>query len=335
MDVTIDDVARAAGVSTSTVSRALSGTGRISSETRSRVIRVAVELNYRHASALSEGRPRGVWTLAVVAPTVGSPFTPEILRGVTQAADAGGHLVVVTDSGSDQERAWASMAGLRRKKVGGIIIVESHCDSEQLRALTRGIPTVIFDRTYGLDAASTIAADQYGGARLATRHLIELGHTAITHLRGPEHQPVAAKRAEGYCATMLEAGLEPHVVPAGWLEDDGYRATMRLLADEDDRPMPTAIFAASDPCAIGTLAALDEQGISVPGQVSVVGFDDLQISAYTHPRLTTVRQPGVRLGAAAASILIRQFDAGTMLSPVHEVIPVDLIVRGSTAPRGA
>ena len=328
METTILDVARAVGVSQTTVSRALSGTGRVSEQTRRAIIRAAVDLNYRHVRAEDRAAALPGQTIAVIVPDLGNPFLPEILKGITQAADAGGHLVVVSGSGRNRARGWSNLAGVRRKGVSGAVIVESTITGEQLQAATSGIPVVIFDRDYSLPGASMIRADQHGGAVQATEHLLHLGHTEIVHLRGPLDQPVATARAAGYEQRIVTAGLEPRVVNSDWSEQAGYESTLALLAE--GRPF-TAVFAASDPNAYGVLAALDEHHVVVPDDVSVVGFDDLQMSSFTHPRLTTIRQDGIRLGAAAAMILLRQWEQGRIV-PVQETIPVDLIVRSSTAP---
>jgi len=328
---TIHTVAHAVGVSVTTVSRALNNTGRVSPATRKEIIRVAAELGYRAGDTFAPVQP-GQRALAIILPDMHNPFIPDILKGARQATDSAGYLLLMADVGRDERRGWSNLTGLRRKRVSGVVVVASAIHGRRLQAATEGIPVVCFDQDFGLPGASTIQADQRGGAQSATEHLWMLGHRDILHLAGPDDEPVAIARRQGFLEVLEKHGADTtdRVIPAGWTEDDGYHATSELL----QRGVRfTALLASSDSCAIGALSALDEQGVRVPDEVSVIGFDDIQLTNYTHPRLTTVRQDGVRLGAAAVSTILRQVESGFFAAPTHEVLPTELIVRDSTSRR--
>ncbi len=332
MRTTIHEVARAAGVSIATVSRALNGTGRIAKATRSRVLRAAQDLGYQPNDLARSLLAKSTQTIAVIVPDITNPFFPELIKGIEQVACARGHLVLLSDSADDQIRLWQDLAALRRKQVDGIIFAGARLSPDRIAAVTAGLPVVTVDRETQLATASVVQSDHRAGARLATEHLISLGHHRIAHLAGPDGLTVTAARLAGYRQALAAAGIPEEddlVVPGGFLEEDGFRAARELLARGTGC---TAVFAANDLSAIGALAAVEEAGLRVPADISVIGFDDIHLAGYIRPRLSTVRQDVVRLGARAAEVLIDHLLAEGPSRLVQETIAVDLVVRESTGP---
>lgn len=331
MATTIHDVARAAGVSISTVSRALNGGGRISRRTRQQVIEIAGALGYHPNDLARSLLAKSTQTIAILVPDITNPFFPELVMGIETLAGERGHLVLLCNSAHDEAKAWNDLAALRRKQVDGIILVGAGLSPERLAAVTSGVPVVTVDREVPLAAASVVQSDHRGGARLGTEHLLAAGHRRIAHVAGTPGLTVTAARRRGYQDALSSAGVpvDPEIIVHGdFLEKGGYAATRELLRRGVDF---TAIFAANDLTAIGALAALEEHHRAVPADVSVVGFDDIQLASYIRPRLTTVRQEVFRLGTRAAEILIDRLGTAGAGAPVQETLPVSLVVRESTA----
>lgn len=332
MATTIHEVARAAGVSISTVSRALNGGGRVSRATRQRVAGIADDLGYQPNDLARSLLAKTTQVIALVLPDITNPFFPELVRGIETVAGGHGHLVLLCDSADDEAKTWKDLAALRRKQVDGIILAGARLSAARLAAVTAGVPVVTVDREVALADASVVQGDHRGGARAATEHLLALGHRRIAHISGPSGLSVAAARRAGYQEALAAAGApidERLVVEGDFLEQGGYSAVHALTRAGAEF---TAVFGANDLTAMGAIAALEEHGRSVPGDVSVVGFDDIHLASYIRPRLTTVRQDIRRLGTRAAEILIDRLGSGDGQPPIQETLPVRLVVRESTAP---
>lgn len=334
MQITIRHVAKAAGVSITTVSRAINGTGRISNTTRRRVLQYAQDLGYQPNELARSLVGKSTQTIAVIVPDITNPFFPELIKGIETVAGAREYLVLLCDSADDPIKAWTDLAALRRKQVDGIILAGVRLDGNRLAAVTSGLPVVTVDREVQLPGASVVQSDHRKGAAMATQHLLDLGHRRVAHITGTPGLDVAEARRAGYAEVLELAGVgldEALVMPGGFLEEDGYQAANELIRRNVDF---TAVFAANDLSAIGALAAFEEQGLRVPSDVSVVGFDDIHLASYIRPRLTTVRQHICQLGARATEILIDQLWNDDPAEARHETLPVDLVVRDSTAPPG-
>ncbi|HEY3503822.1 MAG TPA: LacI family DNA-binding transcriptional regulator [Actinocatenispora sp.] len=326
--MTIREVAQAAGVSIATVSRALNGESRVSAATRARVTAAAERLGYlpnELARSLHAGSTR---TIGLVVPDLTNPFFPELVQAAVALADERGHLVLLCPTADDRDTAYRTAVALRRKQVDGVILIGDRIGGARLAEVLRGLPVVTVDREAHVPGADVILSAHREGGRLAVRHLVECGHRHIAHLAGPDTLRVSRDRLAGYSDALAEAGL-PEVVLAGdgLDEADGYRLTGELLARH---PECTAVFAANDMMAVGALSALRAKGFDVPGDISVVGFDDIHLAGYLRPTLTTVRQDTALLGRRAAAALLDRI--GTDAPPIREVVPVELFVRESTAP---
>ena len=319
--VTSIDVARRAGVSQSTVSLVLSGKGRgrISARTEEAVRRAADELGYRTnvaARALRTGAARAV---GLVVPDVTHPFFGGVLRGAQEVAWREGYAVVLADAGNDRQWELASLAALRALTVDGYLFFEVEPPStEAVRAVSVETRSETFP---------VVRLDAGGGTRAAVQHLLELGHTRIGHVASEVETDTFAMRLEAF--DELVGPTDLRVVSAFTL--DAARDAVAPLLDRADRP--TALFADDDILAAGVYIAARERGLSVPGDLSVVGFDDLSLARLLEPPLTTVRADAQALGAAAFEALLVLL-RGEEPEP-ERVVPVELVVRGSTAPPAA
>jgi LacI family transcriptional regulator len=336
MPVTIKDVARESGVNVSTVSRALNGEYGVHAETREMVAAVARRLGYRPnrvARGLVTGRSQ---TLALVVSDIRNHFFAEVARGAEDAANRAGLDLLLCNSDLDPEKQMRYLQSLQEKRVDGILInsvsVLSRSQQEQIARM--GIPLVLLNRAAPRSVFSTCRSDNAGGGRLAGEYLARLGHRHIAHLTGPRHHGNMTDRLKGF-ARALAAG--PHAIAPVVLHgknniNGGYEMTRQLLASH---PEVTAIFAASDTMAFGAIRALGEAGLRVPGDISVIGFDDIELTGIVNPPLTTIHQPKYELGEAAVEILLRQAGGKGPRTPEHRVFDVHLIERQSCVARPA
>ena len=325
--VTLEMVAQASGVSPSTVSRILNGTAIVSDDKRAAVDAAIAELGFVPnpiARGLAGGRTMSV---GVVTQTIDSPFYGVALRGVEETLDQAGYSALFVSGHWDAETEKRCIETLRVRRVDGLIILNARLGNTTLKTLAKTLPTVITGRTLKAPDLYALDFDNFEGARLATHHLLALGHRNIVHIAGdPEHLD-AIERLRGYRAALEAAGLPYRselVLPGMYFEDSGRMAVERLLGS---RVPFSAIFAANDQMAFGAAVALHAHGLRVPDDVSLVGFDDLASSAYVVPPLTTVHQAGLELGRVAASSLLALL-AGQ--APGQQLPPPRLIVRGST-----
>ncbi|TQM16029.1 LacI family DNA-binding transcriptional regulator [Pseudonocardia kunmingensis] len=321
------DVAARAGVSYQTVSRVINDQPGVRGSTRERVLAAMRELGYRPslaARSLASGRSHTIGIVATGSDLHGPVRT---LRGVDEAArDAGYSVSTETLSRFDRASALAAGERLTAQGVEGIVAIDPEVDAAAaLRELQAGGPLVVLRG--GLDdLAAGVGFDGAAGARSAVRHLLDLGHPTVRHLAGPLRWAAARSRADGWRAALEAAGAPVHEPLQGdWSARSGYEAGHVLAAD----PGVSAVFAANDQMAIGLLRALHEAGRAVPGDVSVVGFDDVPEAAYLIPPLTTLRQDFADEGRRAVGMLLAQIEgAGTEPVPVR-MLP-DLVVRSST-----
>lgn len=321
------DVARTAGVSAQTVSRALRGSPNVNPETSRRVRAAVQQLGYQFnnaARSLSSGRSH---TIGLVLLRSGGYYSRSaVTAGVEAAADEARYAVTIaTISALDTGLMERSLSKLADQGVDGIVIaVPLISVTQRMEDITRNIPTVTLDgsRTAG---ARVLGIDQREAGRVATQHLLDLGHRQVWHVSGPDEWIEARRRREGWQECLAAAGIQaPPPLEGDWSPDSGHRQGQILAMIPD----VTAVFAASDEMAFGVIRALRERGRSVPDDVSIVSVDDIALAAYCSPPLTTVRQDFYRYGAAAVALLLGGADAGVEES----VASASLSVRGSTAP---
>ena len=335
MRATIYDVAREAGVSISTVSRVLNGTSPVKEAKRQLVLEAAGALGYVPNPAALSLLNKRTGGLGVVLPFVSGEFFSELLNALDTTAQALGYYLIISTSHSRAEEFQRTIDALDRR-IDGLIVMAPELDAEGTASLLTSDTPVVFvnTQTEGLDA-DAINFDNFAGGRMVTEHLLALGHRRIALAAGPERTWDARERRRGYRSAMIEAGLDPDAleVDGGFAREDGYAAAQALL---ERTPRPTAIVAANDYCAFGAMSALHDAGVSVPDEVSVCGFDGLTSGQYFVPSLTTARVPLGEVGSRAVRQLAARLDAGTADAPPHvEVVPVELVVRGSTRVREA
>ncbi|MFE3827054.1 LacI family DNA-binding transcriptional regulator [Streptomyces sp. NPDC059092] len=323
------DVARRAGVSSQTVSRVSNGHPGVVDATRQEVLAAMKELGYRPnsaARALKSGEFRTIGIILFTLSTTGNVRTLEAIA--TSAAQQGYATTLLPVAMPTQDQVRGAFTRLGELAVDAIIVImEVHLLDAATVTLPPNVGVVVADSNAG-DRYSVVDTDQAGGAREAVSHLLGLGHTTVWHLAGPEESFAAQRRADAWRATLSEAGRPvPPPLRGDWSAESGYRAGLLLAAE----PECTAVFAANDQMALGLLRALHESGRAVPGQVSVVGFDDIPDSGSYMPPLTTVHQDFAEVGRRCVEGALRQINTheeerGTTL------VPTRMVIRGSTAP---
>jgi LacI family transcriptional regulator len=304
-EVTIEMVAKAAGVSLSTVSRILNGTAGVRDAKRAAVDAAIAELGFvpnPMARGLAGGRTMSV---GVVTQSIDSPFYGAALRGIEEALDpAGYHSVFVSGHWNAATEA-RCINMLRSRRVDGIIVLTGRLSDAALKACARKLPVVATGRMLEAPGLYTLNFNNFEGARLATQHLIDLGHKRIAFISGEDEHPDATERLRGYRAALKEADLKfdpALVVPGAYHEVSGMLAVEALLAS---RKQFTAIFAANDQMAVGAALGLYKRSLRIPDDVSLVGFDDMPTSQFSLPPLTTVHQPNYELGKLAAEAMLQ------------------------------
>lgn len=327
----IKDIARRLGVSPATVSRALSGTGLVAEPTLSRIRDAARELNYRPNVSARNLRTQRSMAVLMVVRDIGNPFYLEVMKGVEQAAREAGYSVLMGNTENDPDREIGYFDMLRDGHADGMILMTGKLPA-RLQAeglLASDLPVVVALETIEGSGLPHVQIDNLVAARDAVRHLIGLGHRRIAHITGPLPEVMATLRRDGWHAAMAEAGLP---VPEAYQQRGDYllhtgQTLCGVLLDLPEPP--TAIFCANDESAFGAVHELHRRGLDVPGDVSVVGFDDIYLSEAIFPPLTTVSQPRAEIGREAMSLLLEVI-AGAELAPEPIVMPTELRIRGTT-----
>jgi DNA-binding LacI/PurR family transcriptional regulator len=331
--VTIADVAAHAGVGAGTVSRVLNDSPRVSETTRARVLAAIEALDYR-PNPLARGLSRGrCQTLGVVVPFFTHASAVERLRGVVAALDGSRYDLVLFNVETPVHRDEHFATLTRRDRADGLLIMSLPPTPSSLHRLaSSGVPTVLLD-TRGAGVPAVVTDDVEGG-RLATRHLLDLGHDRVGFLGDDPSNPLGFRsstaREQGYRESLAAAGLairDEHVLHGPHVRSVARELAHRLLATPDP---PTAVFAASDTQALGVLEAARSAGLTVPGDLSVVGFDDVEVSSYAG--LTTVRQPLFESGRRAAELLLDSLAAEEPLGERELELDLELVVRSTTGP---
>ena len=312
--LTIQDIARLAGVSKATVSRVLNQKPDVDPATRERIMRIMEEQSFVPsitASGLANGRSR---LIGVLIPSLTWPLIPEMMRGVAEVVGKTSYELVlysINDINHERDRSDVITRILSTKLTSGLLAIYPGHSSQYLTKLHRqGFPVVLIDdQILPPPGTPWIGSDNYNGGYEATCHLIELGHRRIGHIQGPVKYQCSHDRYQGYCDALREAGIEPD--PALVLQGDfmppSGRVNAHALFSLEDRP--TAIFASNDYMAYGVMAAAEEHGLRIPDDVSVVGFDDTYPSALMQPPLTTVRQPFFEMGQRAIKLMLSLLEA--------------------------
>jgi len=328
---TIKDVAALAGISYTTVSHVVNKTRPVSQEVRLKVEAAIKSLDYVPSAVARSLKAKTTATIGLLVPNSLNPYFAELARGIEDYCERNGYCVILCNSDDNPEKQRSYLRVLLEKRIDGLIVASAGGDIGLAQGLA-GVktPMVIVDR--GLDGvdADLVRIDHEYGAYLATRHLLELGHRDIATIGGPSSTSVAQMRQAGFCRALQEAGIT--VRPERMLESDftstgGYNTAAILL---EGNP-PSAIFAGNDMIGIGVLRAAAERNVRVPSELSVIGFDDIQMSRYVYPALTTVGQSILQLGEMAAEVLLRRIATPSLVTDQRIVTP-SIVLRESTAP---
>jgi len=331
--VTISDVAREAGVSLMTVSRAINDKGEISPSTRQHVLEVIERLGYRPSRIAQGLATQRTGTIGLVVPDIANPFFSDLARGAEDRAHVAGYHILVCNAGESPQRELSVLASLEEKRVDGLVLCSSRLHDSALREALAYHPAAVLvnRRLAGADVGVVVLADEEG-ARLATQHLLESGHRAVGFLAGPLTSYSSRQRSKGYRAALAAAGIagNPGWVHACSYEVTGGRETTRALLAE--HPELTALFCYNDLVAVGALQACADLGLRVPDDVAIAGFDDIPMAALVTPPLTTCRVPRHELGERAMGLLLDRIDGGQrgQVEGCQEIVlDPELVVRAS------
>ncbi|HCG6641337.1 substrate-binding domain-containing protein [Vibrio parahaemolyticus] len=328
---TMKDIAKLAGVSTSTVSHVINKTRFVSEEISERVNNAAKELNYYAPSALARSlKVNRTKTIGMLVTTSTNPFFGEVVKGVERSCYHKGYSLILCNTEGDNERMRQSINTLLQKRVDGLILMCSSLEGERIDVFERypDIPVVVMDWGPMLFTSDKIQDNSLRGGYLAAKYLIDCGHTEIGCITGPLIKHQAQMRYEGYKRAMNEAGLEFN---ANWIiESDfecegGYQAFKKMA---ERGTLPSSIFVSNDMMAMGVINAANELGIKVPDDLSIIGYDDIHIAKFMSPALTTIHQPKYRLGQAAVETLVRRLDDKSNEAQVVQLEPT-LVIRNS------
>jgi len=325
-------VAQRAGVSIATVSHVINNTRHVSDDLRSRVLAAIEELNYQPSAVARSLRCKRTRTIGMVIPDNCNPFFAEVARGIEDASFEQGYNVILCNSDGDVEKELDYLELLIGKRVDGIVLVSAG-DSQATVDLLAGqeAAVVIVDREISDLRADLVMTDNLQGGYQATSYLLGLGHRRIACIAGPSPLTPSAARVAGYRMALTKAGVrvdEQLILTGDFQSHNGYAAMRTLLALTEG---PTAIFACNDMMAIGAICAIHQAGLSVPEDISVVGFDDIALASFTCPPLTTVAQAKHAMGILAFEILReRMQDEG--LPPRRELLETELVIRDSCRP---
>lgn len=331
--VTIREVAKAAGVSVATASRALNGLSNVTPATREKIEAAAANLDYiPHSGARSLTRQR-TDTIGVILPDLFGEFFSEIIRGIDKVVHAAGkNLLLGNMHGSPEETLLAIRA--MRGRVDGLLVMPPDSSAESIEGAGRlSIPTVLLNARLEGGGMPFVAVDNYGGARLVTEHLVERGARRIVHIAGPESNRDAAERQRGFRDVVTERLGErnPAIIPGTFQEAAGRAAARRILAEG----MPyDAVFAGNDMMAVDLMAELREAGVTIGRDILVAGFDDIPLARYVHPQLTTVHSDITRLGSIGAQMVLRILDGEDLGEVTGLTISPTLAIRASTSGLG-
>ena len=326
---TILDVARRAGVSKSLVSLVIRGDARVGPANRAAVLEAVAELDYR-PNAMARGLvQRRTRMVGVMVSDLTNPFFGDVVSGIQLQARELGYRVLFSTGDRQQELEVEAIEGLLELRVDGLLLAGPRIEFETIAGFGRSVPLVVLHRPTADDWSDSVTNDDFAGGRIAVEHCASLGHTRIAHIDGGIGAGAEARR-EGYEEAMRHLGLEKHiqVVRGGYTEKPGRQGAQELLSK---RPLPSAVFAANDLCAIGALNTFEEAGLSIPGDISLLGYDNTSVAALRHVSLTSVHQQSVRMGRMAVDRLFERIDKGRT-EPIHDVVSPSLVVRETTGP---
>lgn len=324
----MSDVAKKANVSIATVSRVFSSPETVAEETKKKVLKVVEELNYTPNVLARQLRKMETKTIVVVVPDITNTFFSRVLRGIETIARENGYRVLLGDTENDITLENEYLKTLYEKHADGLILLTARTDRITIEKLSENYPVVLACEYLEGSNLPTVSIDNISAARKATEHLIKLGHRRIAHITGPMNVILSRDRLKGYKQAMesYELEVDPILIQEGdFYYKTGYNLMLKLLFIENP---PTAVFAANDEMAIGAIKAIQSQGLKVPEDIAIVGFDNIKMSAIFSPSLTTIGQPTYKIGEKAMNLLL-DLIRGKKLSKNQFVLDDKLIIRES------
>jgi len=326
--VTIKDIARAAGVSHTTVSRALRGHPAISAETTARIQKLAQEMGYTPSAVAQSLTTRRTHTIGMVITTISDPFITQVVDGVEERAKHTGYSVFLSTSQNNPAQEMAVVETFHRRRVDAIIVTSSRVGSLYSARLDKlQIPIVLINNQEEGKYLYSVAVDDEQGARLAVEHLLSLGHRRIAYIATAHRPKSNRRRLTGYKTALAQAGLSPNPAFVFSSETESDLQQGEQAIDALREKGVSAVFCYNDMIAIGLLMACRRRGIAVPRQLSIAGFDDIEMARYVSPPLTTVRQPRRQLGQLAMEMVLNLLKGQTV---ANRRLACELIVREST-----
>lgn len=329
----MQDVARSAGVSASTVSHVINGSRFVSADTCQRVMRAMSDLNYQPNAVARSLRTKKTQMIALVIPDITNPYFPEVARGVQDEAENHGYVVVLCNTDRVFNREVRLLNTLRQQRVEGVILNPSEVTQEDMHRLRDvGIAVVLIGSQIDDPEFDLVMVDNVQGAADAVKLLINLGHRHIGLVGGPRATSSGMQRFEGYVRGLTEHGIpvdENLIAECNFTYEGGHECMRRLLSLPTP---PTAVFVANDLMALGAMQAVEEAGLTIPNHVSVVGFDDIPEASRSSPKLTTISQPKYQTGVEAARLLFERTRRDHAPPRRKIVLEHALIVRESAAP---
>ncbi|EOX4339453.1 substrate-binding domain-containing protein [Vibrio cholerae] len=332
---TMKDIARLAGVSTSTVSHVINKSRFVSDEIAERVNNAAQQLNYAPSALARSLKMNRTKTIGMLVTTSTNPFFGEVVKGVERSCYHQGYNLILCNTEGDNQRMKASINTLLQKRVDGLLLMCSTLEGERLDVFDRypDIPIVVMDWGPILFASDKIQDNSLQGGYMAAKHLIECGHKEIGCITGPLIRHQAQMRYEGYKRALAEAGIAMNpdwIVESDFECEGGYQAFEKLY---ERGKLPSALFVSNDMMAMGVIQAASQRGLRIPDDLSLIGYDDVHIAKFMTPALTTIHQPKYRLGKAAVDTLLYRLENPDTTAQVVQLEPT-LVVRNSVRKLG-
>ncbi|EKF9134615.1 substrate-binding domain-containing protein [Vibrio cholerae] len=332
---TMKDIARLAGVSTSTVSHVINKSRFVSDEIAERVNNAAQQLNYAPSALARSLKMNRTKTIGMLVTTSTNPFFGEVVKGVERSCYHQGYNLILCNTEGDNQRMKASINTLLQKRVDGLLLMCSTLEGERLDVFDRypDIPIVVMDWGPILFASDKIQDNSLQGGYMAAKHLIECGHKEIGCITGPLIRHQAQMRYEGYKRALAEAGIAINpdwIVESDFECEGGYQAFEKLY---QRGKLPSALFVSNDMMAMGVIQAANQRGLRVPDDLSLIGYDDVHIAKFMTPALTTIHQPKYRLGKAAVDTLLYRLENPDTTAQVVQLEPT-LVARNSVRKLG-
>lgn len=331
--VSIRDVARECDVSLSTVSNALANKHCVTDSTRKKVQAAALKLGYRVSGIARALRMQRTFTIGVLMADVSNPSSPDFLRGIEDVADHEKCSLLICNTDEIIDKQIAHMRVLLERQVDGLVLVSQHCEAPEIRQLLNsGTPFVLLQRRSPIFKDDYVGNDNREGILAAVKHLVDLGHRRIGFMRGPVASSTAIEKLAAFHSAIKSFRLDPNpalIVQGNYQIEGGYKSGGELL----DLPLrPTAIIAANDHSAMGVFNAAADRGLLIPRDLSVIGWDDIQMASLPFVNLTTLQLPKREMGAVAATLLMERIRKKRMVTAKEVILPLRLTVRGSSGP---